>query len=166
MAGRAIDRRNVLRGAGFAAGGAAIGALGFATPAAATGQGNQGEGGGSLSASWLIIRQDDGTPTTVTGVLSFASGNVMVEHDINPAGPPFTGTWAFLGNGRFRATFWSGQSGQGPNQPGPTLQVRLTGQVKRGNLTGSYTFTAFDPTTGAEIQTGTGKILSGHRIDA
>jgi hypothetical protein len=161
MTEHVIDRRHVLRGAGVAAGGAAAGAFAFAAPASAHDNGEHG-----LSGSWLITRQDDGTPGTTTGVLSFAGGNVLVEHDINPAGPPFTGTWAGGEDQRFRATFWSGQAGQGPGQAGPTLQVRLRGQIKRGNLTATYTFTAFDPTTGAQLQTGTGKVLSGHRIEA
>jgi hypothetical protein len=33
----------------------------------------------------------------VKAVLSVAGGGAFVEHDINPAGPPFAGTWA---NGR------------------------------------------------------------------
>lgn len=161
MAERVIDRRQVLRGAGFAAGGAAVGVAAFAAPAAA-----HDNRGGTLSGSWLITRQDDGAPSTTAGVLSFAGGNVMVEHDINPAGPPFTGTWEGHDDHRFRATFWSGQAGNGPNQAGPTIRVRLRGQVRRGNLTGTYTFTAFDPSTGAPVQTGTGKVLSGKLIEA
>jgi hypothetical protein len=88
MTERVIDRRQVLRGAGVAGGGAAVGAFAFAAPASA-----KGTGGDKLSGSWLIIRQDDGTPDTITAVVSFAGGDVMIEHDINPAGPPFTGTW-------------------------------------------------------------------------
>ena len=161
MAQRVIDRRQVLRGAGVAAGGAAVGAFAFAAPASANDTGS-----GKLAGSWLIIREDDGSPDRVAAVLSFAGGDVMIEHDINPAGPPFTGTWQRDGDHRFRTTFWSGQAGEGPGQPGPTLQVRLRGQIKNGNLTGSYTFTAFDPATGAPLQSGTGKVLSGHLIQA
>ena len=86
MAQRVIDRRQVLRGAGVAAGRAAVGAFAFAAPASANDTGS-----GKLAGSWLIIRQDDGSPDRVTAVLSFAGGDVMIEHDINPAGPPFTG---------------------------------------------------------------------------
>ena len=88
--------------------------LGFAArpPRARMGGGDAGP-----SSSWLITRQDDGSPAPVTGVLSFSGGNVIIEHDINPAGPPFTGTWASRGQKRFAATFWSGQAGSGPNQP-------------------------------------------------
>jgi hypothetical protein len=161
MAEQVVDRRHVLRGAGVAAGGAAVGALALAAPASAHDSGREGPSG-----SWLITRQDDGSSDKVTAVLSFAGGNVLVEHDINPAGPPFTGTWVGRGDWRFRATFWTGQAGEGPGQPGPTLQVRLRGQIERGNLTGTYTVTVFDPMTGAQLQTVTGKVLSGHRIEA
>lgn len=161
MAKHVIDRRQALRGAGFAAGGAAVGALGFAAPASATDRGT-----GGLSGSWLIVRQDDGSPDKTTGVLSFAAGSVVIEHDINPAGPPFTGTWEARGDERFRATIWSGQAGEGPNQPGPTLRVQLRGQVKDYKLTATYVVTVFDPTSGAVLQTLTGKILSGKRIEA
>lgn len=162
MAERVIDRRQVLRGAGVAAGGAAVGAVAFAEPASASPHEHSDN---NLSGSWLIVRQDEGTTTPTTAVLSFAAGGVIIEHDINPAGPPFTGTWEGR-DGRFKATFWSGASGNGPNQPGPTLRVRVRGQVRRGKLTATYTFTAFDPTTGAPVQTGTGKVLRGHPIEA
>ena len=98
MAERVIDRRQVLRGAGVAAGGAAVGAFAFAAPASANDTGS-----GKLAGSWLIIRQDDGSPDRVTAVLSFAGGDVMIEHDINPAGPPSTGTWQRDADHRFRA---------------------------------------------------------------
>jgi hypothetical protein len=161
MAESVLDRRQVLRGAGVAAGGVAVGALAFATPASAQDTGEQ-----SLSGSWLVVRQDDGSPDKTTLVLSFGGGNVMISHDINPAGPPFTGSWKGQDDQRFRATFWTGLPGNGPGQAGPTLRVRLRGQVKHGSLTGSYTFTAFDPMTGAAVQSGTGKVLSGHPIEA
>ena len=161
MAEHVIDRRQALRGAGVAAGGAAVGAFAFAAPAVAHDNGEQG-----LSGSWLAVRQDDGSTDRTTLVFSFAAGNVAISHDINPAGPPFTGTWEADDGHRFRATFWTGLSGNGPGQAGPTLRVKLRGQVSHGNLTGTYKFTAFDPTTGAPIQSGTGKVLSGHPIDA
>ena len=161
MAESVIDRRQVLRGAGVAAGGAAVGAFAFATPASAHDNGEQ-----RVSGSWLVVRQDDGSPDRTTLVLSFAGGNVIISHDINPAGPPFTGTWEAGSGQRFRATFWTGSAGNGPGQAGPTLRVRLRGQVSHGSLTGTYKLTAFDPTTGAPIQSGTGKVLSGHPIEA
>ncbi|HEY2043445.1 MAG TPA: twin-arginine translocation signal domain-containing protein [Jatrophihabitans sp.] len=146
----AIGRRQVLTGAGVAAG-VAVAGLGFASPADAS----DGQGSG-LSGSWLIVRQDDGTPAKIKAVFSFAGGSVLIEHDINPAGPPFTGTWAASEGNRFRATMWSGTTGQGPNQPGPTVRVKLRGQKSHNTISGKYTFTAFDPTSNAVVQSGTG----------
>jgi hypothetical protein len=159
MAESVVNRRQALRGAGVAAGGA-VGAFALAPAASAQDRGEQGPSG-----SWLVVRQDDGSPVLTTLVLSFSGGGVFISHDINPAGPPFTGTWKADGR-RFRATFWTGQAGNGPNQPGPTIRVRLRGQVEGRSLTGTYTFTVFDPATGAPIQSGAGKVLSGHPIDA
>ena len=121
MGERALGRRQVLRGAGVAAaGGAAVTGLGLASPAMAS------DDGGGLAGSWKVTRQDDGDPTEVQAVFSFAGGGVFVEHDILPAGPPFTGTWARGGGGQFRATFWSGFPGEGgPGSPGVAVRVRL-----------------------------------------
>jgi hypothetical protein len=144
-----------------AAVGAAVGGLGFASPALAS------EGGDTkLTGSWMITRQDVGDPTKIQAVISFAAGNVFVSHDIQPAGPPFTGTWDSHGEW-FAATFWSGQSGQGPNQPGPSVRVRIkNGKVHHNTISGDYTFTVFDP-TGAEVPgaSGTGS-FTGKPISA
>lgn len=117
MGEQSLGRRQVLRGAGVvAAGGAAVTAvtgLGLASPAMASDDG----GSGGLAGSWMVIRQDDGDPTEVQAVFSFAGGGVFVEHDILPAGPPFTGTWARGSGGRFRATIWSGFPGTVPVHP-------------------------------------------------
>jgi hypothetical protein len=152
MGERSLGRRQVLRGAGVvAAGGAAVTGLGLASPAMASDDDN-----GGLAGSWLITRQDDGDPTEVQAVLSFAGGGVIVEHDISPAGPPFTGTWARGGGGRFRATFWSGfPGGGGPGTAGVTVRVRLVGRVEHRTISGTYTVAVFDP-TGAQVATATG----------
>ena len=107
MSERVMGRRQVLLGAGVAAGGVALTGL-SASPAAA----DEDKGHG-LSGSWLVTRQDDppGDPTVVKAVFSFADGDVLVEHDINPAGPPFTGTWASRRHDEFTATIWSGFAG-------------------------------------------------------
>jgi hypothetical protein len=150
MGAPTIGRRDVLRGAGVAAAGAAVGGLGLASPALAS-----EDKGHGLLGSWMITRQDTGDPTKVMAVVSFAAGNVIVVHDIQPAGPPFSGTWASRGE-RFRATFWSGQAGMGPDSPGPSIRVRITdGHVERGAISGTYTVAVFDP-TGAESPGGTG----------
>ena len=163
MGEQSVGRRQVLRRAGVvAAGGAAVTAvtgLGLASPAMAS---DNGDGG--LTGSWMIIRQDDGDPTRVQAVLSFAGGGVVVEHDIMPAGPPFTGTWARRDGGRFHATFWSGFPGEGPGSPGVSVRVQLVGRVAHRTISGTYTVTVFD-STGAPIQSNTGK-LSGQPINA
>lgn len=156
-----LGRRQMLRRAGVvAAGGAAVAGLGFASPAMA----NEEDGGG-LAGSWLVTRQDDGDPTKVQAVFSFAGGGVFVEHDILPAGPPFTGTWARRAGGRFRATIWSGFPGEGgPGSPGVTVRVRLTGRLEHRTISGTYTVAIFDP-TGAQIGSATGT-FSGRPITA
>ena len=66
----------------------------------------------------MVNRQSDNDPTDHTmGVLSFAAGNVMIVHDINPPGPPFTGTWARRSNHGFQATVWTGQAAAAPAVP-------------------------------------------------
>jgi hypothetical protein len=161
MKGSVIGRRDVLRGAGVVAAGATIGTLGIASPALAT-----EDRGNNLSGSWLITRQDKGSPTTTKAVLSLALGDVIVVHDIQPAGPPFTGTWRNAGPG-FRATFWTGSTGEAPGEPGPTIRVRITsGRVTRGMISGSYVFDVFLPDgTLAPDQSGSGT-FTGNRIIA
>jgi hypothetical protein len=164
MGEQSLGRRQVLRGAGVvAAGGAAVTAvsgLGLASPAIAS-----DDGGGGLTGSWMVTRQDDGDPTRVRAVFSFAGGGVFVEHDILPAGPPFTGTWARRDGGRFRATIWSGFPGEGgPGSPGVAVRVRLVGRLEHRTISGTYTATVFD-STGTPLESNTGK-FSGQPISA
>jgi hypothetical protein len=147
---RILNRRQLLRGAGVATG-VAVAGLGLAPAASADDEEEHGE---TLSGSWLVTRQDRGSPDTVKTVLSFAAGRVIVVHDIDPAGPPFTGTWAGEQDRRFRATVWTGQSG-GPGEPGVTIEVELRGRTQRGTMSGTYTFTA---TAAGGQQTGTGSL--------
>jgi hypothetical protein len=157
---RTLGRRQVLRRAGVVTGGAAVAGLGMASPAIAS-----DDDGGGLAGSWMITRQDDGDPTEVQAVLSFAAGGVAIEHDIGPAGPPFTGTWARRGRASFRATFWSGFPGEGgPGSPGVTVRVRLVGRVEHRAISGTYTVAVFDP-TGAQIESATGR-FTGRPINA
>src|SRR5690606_10181850 len=103
-------------------------------------------------------------PEEVRTVLSFAAGAVFITHDINPPGPPFTGTWLMPDDDRFRAEVWTGISG-GPGEPGPVLKVRLVGERAERRLSGTYVVTFFDPETGDEAGTITGT-FSGERIQA
>jgi len=152
MAEHMIGRRTVLRGAGAAAVGAAVGGLGAASPAMAN-EGNTA----TVTGSWFITRQDTSDPTAVKAILSFTAGGVIIAHDINPAGPPLTGTWSGTGHS-FRATMWTGEAGQGPNAPGgPTIRVRVrNGKVKDGTISATYTVAIFDPTTGNQLDSATG----------
>jgi hypothetical protein len=165
MSDQALGRRELLLGAGVAAGSVVAG-VGLAGPAAAKDRGHDDDHG--LSGSWLFTRQDTGDPTKVRAVFSFAEGDVLVEHDIQPAGPPFTGTWKSDDHNGFRATIWSGFPGDGPNAPGVTVRVRLQGSVHDGMLSGTYQVAVFDA-TGAEVHDGsptTGTFFDGQPIDA
>ncbi|MEU8221885.1 hypothetical protein [Kribbella sp. NPDC048915] len=159
MSENTIGRRQALRGAGIAAGGVAVAGLATATPAEAA-------SGNSVLGSWLCVRQDNGSKDRIRTILSFAAGNVLVIHDISPAGPPFTGSWSVKGKS-FRATVWSGFPGeQGPESVGPTVRVQLWGSVSHGKLTASYRFTVFAPNSTTQvIESGSGKV-SGRRLPA
>ncbi|MFF0343504.1 hypothetical protein [Kribbella sp. NPDC004875] len=159
MSENSIGRRQALRGAGMAAGGVAVAGLATATPALA----DRSDSG--PSGSWLCVRQDTGSKDKVRLVLSFAGGGVFVSHDISPAGPPFTGTWASRGN-RFQATFWTGTAGSTPNSVGQTIRVRLRGSVSHGKLSGTYQFTVFAAGSETKVaDSGTGTV-TGRRISA
>jgi hypothetical protein len=158
---RTMNRRVVLTRAG-AVGAVALAGVAGASPALASEKGNRG-----VTGSWMITHKDDppGDPTPVRGVASFAEGGVLISHDISPAGPPSTGTWAGQGNDRFKGTFWSGFPGDGgPGTPGGTFRVRVRGRVRGDKISGTYRFTVFDP-TGKEIDSGTGT-FRGERIEA
>ena len=84
---RTMNRRGVLRGAG-AAGAVALAGVAGASPAMASEKRDRG-----VAGSWMVTHQDDppGDPTPIKGVVSFAEGGVLINHDISPAGPPGTG---------------------------------------------------------------------------
>jgi hypothetical protein len=156
-----MNRRGLLRGAGVA------GAVALAGVAGASSASASGNGGASPAGSWMITHQDNppGDPTKATAVASFAEGGVIISHDISPAGPPQTGTWARQGDDGFKGTFWTGQPGPGgPGSPGFTVRVQVRGRAAKDKISGTYRFSVFDP-TGADAGSGTGK-FSGHRIEA
>jgi hypothetical protein len=154
-----VGRRNVLRGAGVAAGGVALSGVALASPASA----GESHGDGRLSGSWRVnVHNDDGDESV--SVISFAAGQVCVVHDISPAGPPFTGTWRSSRHGSFRATVLTGFAGDGPNAPGPVIELKLMGKVRHGQLSGSFTFRVTDP-AGNEVDSGSGT-FDGERIEA
>ena len=158
MGERTIGRREMLRGTGVVVTGVAVGGMGMASPALAhDGHDTRHQ----LTGSWMIQRRDNGTPTWVAAVLSFTAGNVLISHDINPPGPPFTGQWAQHGRS-FKGTIWTGQlEGQGPTAPAVTIEVHISGRLDddMDSMSGSYTFTVRDAKTGAVLpasQGGTG----------
>src|SRR5687768_5213651 len=108
MSDNVIERRHLLRNAGMVAGGAAaVTGLGAASmPAMADDDDDHGHGHGRgkrLLGSWLVnVRNANGSMTVSVG--SFAAGGVAIIHDINPAGPPFTGSWEMHDHDTWRAT--------------------------------------------------------------
>jgi hypothetical protein len=154
-----MNRRGLLRGAGVAS---AVALAGVAGATSASASGNEA----GPTGSWLITHQDNppGDPTKGMAVASFTAGGVLINHDISPAGPPGTGTWAQTHDG-FKGTFWSGQPGpDGPGSPGFTVKIQIRGRVRNAMISGTYRFSVCDP-TGAPADSGTG-IFSGHRVDA
>jgi hypothetical protein len=161
MEERTMNRRGVLLGAGTV-GAVALAGVAGAAPASASENGSRG-----VAGSWLITHQDDppGDPTQALGVASFAQGGVLISHDISPAGPPGTGTWARQGSDGFKGTFLSGQAGpDGPGSPGFTVRIQIRGRVRKDKISGTYRFSVSDP-TGAKVDSGTGK-FSGRRLEA
>ena len=155
-----MNRRGLLRGAGVAG---AVALAGVAGASSASAGENSGAG---PTGSWLMTHQDNppGNQTKTTAVVSFAAGGVIISHDISPAGPPQTGTWALQGDG-FKGTFWSGEPGpDGPGSPGFTVKIQVRGRVRADKISGTYRFSVFDP-TGADAGSGTGT-FSGHRLEA
>ena len=121
-----LNRRRVLLGTGAVA----IGGVAAASSASANGDSGP-------SGSWVISRKDDppGDTTTVTTVVSFAAGSVLISQDISPADSPFTGTWARRGGGGFQGTMWVGQPGPaGPGKPGLTGTWQVYGRGRVGDL--------------------------------
>jgi hypothetical protein len=154
-----VGRRGWLAGMGAAGGLAATGLVAGAVPAAATGGHDSG-----LAGSWLVNVTSE-TGDQIVSVGSFAIGGVAITHDIQPAGPPFTGTWAERSGNRFRATLWSGFPGdEGPGSLGPTARLRLVGKTHHNRISGTFTFTLFAP-DGTELNAVAGT-FSGRRIEA
>jgi len=159
MAEDSVGRRGLLRGAGMAAGGLTLGGVAAASPASA-GEPHRDAG---LSGSWRVdVHNDDGHESV--SVLSFAAGQVCIVHDISPAGPPFTGAWRSGHHGSFRATVLTGSAGQGPDSPGPVIELKLSGVARHSDIRGTFTFRVTDP-SGNEVDTGSGT-FDGQRIEA
>ncbi len=162
-----VGRREILRAAGVAAGGVALTTASMASAAHADDDDDDNDGRRKLNGSWMVTAVADGDPNATTSVGSFAAGDVAIIHDIKPAGPPFTGTWARTKGNGFRATVWTGFPGTtGPGSTGDTAQLEIVGRLLRdGTIAGTFTFTLFDAVTGDAAATFTGT-FTGTRIAA
>lgn len=149
MLDNTLDRRVMLRGAGAAAGAAALAGVAIATPASASSHG--------VTGSWVITHQDDppGDRTKVKAVAGFADGGVFTVFDLSPWGPPGAGAWSSDGD-HFRGTLWIGTPGAKQGARGTTIRVLLRGTVDGDHQSGTYSFTAWDP-SGKQVEKGTGK---------
>lgn len=158
MSERSIGRRQVLTGAGVAAGGVAVTGLGMAAPAAAH-NGSHGRTG-----SWLCTRKDDppADQTEAQFVLSLARGGVLGVLDINPAPGTALGTWAPVGDHGFRGTSWAGFPAS-DTDPAVTVRVKARGEAARHTIQGTYRYVVFDAASGAELFAVTGS-FTGRRI--
>ena len=136
-----ITRRRVLRGAGVAATGVAVAALGANSAAA------EPREDGSPVGSWLVTITGPHVPTT-TVLAAYAAGGVYTEINLTPTSTyTALGTWARTGGHTFTATFW--QLANNTFFPPPPEQVvfrvTLDGQVSGDDLATTFTFDVFDP---------------------
>lgn len=164
METQAIGRRQILRGAGAVAGGVAVATVGLAAPVKA----DDGDQHGGLLGAWRITRQDDGDPTTVAGIASFAAGGVALYQDINPAGPHFAGAFAQGRHRKFRSTIISGSPADEafPGAPALTQEVHTEGTRDHDTISGTYSATASDAATGESLGPPLTGTFTGTRIEA
>lgn len=148
MIDHSLDRRVMLRGAGAAAGAAALAGVALATPAEASGSG--------VTGAWVVTHQDNppGDTTKVTAVVTFASGGVFSSLDVSPSGPPGSGAWSADGS-HFRATFWIGEPPDKPGAPNAAILVKVRGTVDGDKISGTYTVAVY--VSGKKVDSGTGK---------
>ena len=163
MEAQTVGRRQVLRGAGVVAGGAAVATLGFAAPAIA----DDGSKHGGLLGAWRVTRQDEGG-TPVAGFASFASGGVSLFQDINPVGPSFCGAFGEGDHSKFKATILSGSRAEEafPGSPALTSEAHVEGTRHNDTITGTYSVTSFDAVTGDALGPPTPGTFTGTRIRA
>jgi hypothetical protein len=133
----AVGRRHVLRLAGVVAGGVAAAGLGLATPAMA-------QDDDALVGSWLVVADGDADPGRTQSVASFSAGGVLISYAINPAGPPFVGTWTREGDLGFRGELWAGYPTGDPTAKNPTARIRAEGRLEGRSIVGSFVIADFD----------------------
>jgi hypothetical protein len=161
MTARTLGRRDVLLGAGAAAGAVALVGTG-ASPAMADDETSDRTARGS----WLISRHDNppGDTSPVQAVVSFAGGGVFATQDIAPLAPGGLGSWAQHGRNGFRVTFWLGSAAAG-GQPATTILVQVRGSVHDDSISGTYSYQVFLAATSTVVATGSGA-FTGARITA
>jgi hypothetical protein len=160
MALERIGRRELIMGGG--AGAVALAAV--TLPATTAFADDDHRQGGGLQGAWLITRHDSNPTTTITGVVTFATGGAFAELDINPPSPVGLGSWSKSGDHRFVVTFWS-VALDGNNFQG-TVKVTVDGSWKGDTITGTYAFSVLDPSgNGTVLVSGTGS-FTGTRIVA
>jgi hypothetical protein len=142
MERQGIGRRDVLRTVGAAAGGVALATA--AMPSSAHADDGRDEEDGErrrkLYGSWMVTAVAEGQPGSEMVVASFASGGVAITHEIQPAGPPYTGTWGKKGKNGFQSTSWTGF----PNNS--TQKLHTDGSLLADDtIEGTFTLSFFDP---------------------
>ncbi|MDX6212700.1 MAG: hypothetical protein QOF82_1787 [Frankiales bacterium] len=161
MTARTLGRRDVLLGAGAAAGAVTLVGAGASPAVADTHRSDR-----AVSGSWLISRHDNapGDTSPVQTVVSFAGGGVFAAQDIAPLAPGGLGAWARHGRHGFRVTFWLGSAAEN-GQPAATTLVKVRGSVHDDTISGTYTYQAFLAGTSTVVVTGAG-VFTGARITA
>jgi hypothetical protein len=168
MTDESVERRMLLRGVGLA-GAAALGGTALASPASARDRkhDHDGDRDNDATGAWLIHHRDDapGDTTDVLAVVGLAEGGVVTVQDLAPLGAAAVGGWESRGNGRFKASFWTGAPSSGANEPAVVINVRVRGRARHNRISGTDSFTVFDATNMHELFKGTGT-FEGKRIEA
>jgi hypothetical protein len=159
-----FERRMLLKGAGVA-GASLVGVAAAAGPASANDD-HDDHDDHDLLGSWLITHSNIPAETTDPGtsVVGFAPGGLLVTQDIAPVGAAGVGTWESHGDGRFKATFWSGFPGEGAN-PGGLIKISVRGRADGDEISGSYRGKVYNAATHDVLTTFEGT-FSGDRVDA
>lgn len=155
-----LARRQLLRRAGFVAGGAVLATTAMAAPAHA---GEAPDDDLGLAGAWLLDRTDD-DGYHARGVFTFAVGGVVHYQDISPVAPMLHGAWTSGPKRTFRYETWAGiPADEVGGIPALTVRVVGTGTWTRDTFTNPYVLTAFLADGGIEVARSPGKAF-GTRI--
>jgi hypothetical protein len=160
-----LERRMLLRGAGIA-GASLVGVAAAAAPASAHDHHDGHDDDHDLLGSWLITHSDTPPSETDPGtsVVGFAPGGLLVTQDVAPVNAAGVGTWESRGDGRYKATFWTGFPADGA-QPAGLIKISVRGEVDGDETSGTYRGKVYEAKTRALLDTFEGT-FSGERIDA